>query len=1214
MKILVSLLLFVLFLIATLSGQSVTSLSGTTKDPSGALIPGVSISLISADTGAARATVSDSQGRYTFSQVQPGTYRITAHAAGFVDVTVNQVELLISSPATVDLNFEKVGAVATTVTVEENAEAINTQDASLGNAVAGPVIDQLPFEARNVIGLLAIQPGVSYLGEPTPGSLNDPRSGAVDGGKSDQANVTLDGVDVNDQQYHAAFASVLRVTLDSVEEFRTTTTNAGAEFGRASGAQVTMLTKSGTNSVHGSAYEFIRNTATSANSFFNNASGLARTTLNRNVYGAAAGGPIKKNKLFFFLNYERRKDASDSTGLRTVPNATFRQGTFTYLTTSGSVATLSPAQVQALDPTGLGEDPAALATFQQYPLPNNNTVGDGLNTAGYLFNAPTPLSWKTYIAKIDYQLNARNTLFWRGNLDNDHETTASGIAEFPGQAPSSLYLANNKGFAAGWTSLIAPNFVSTFRYGLTREGVQTTGSLTSAYADFDNISPIYSTSTGLASIVPTNDFHEDLVWTKGAHTVAFGTQIGLIDNRRASNSNSYSNAFDNALWMTGDSSFLLAANAAKSNNYERQMSNILGYLPELTLKVNYNLSGNPLAQGATIDRSFLERHYDMYVEDSWKVTRGLTIAVGLRYSLVPAITEANGYNVVPSIPVANWLADRSYYASQGESQAMAGPLSYSLASTTGQSLYPFQKDWAPRFAIAYSPQGRSGISKFLFGGAGQTVIRAGWGMFYDIYGQALETSFSNSVGFSTSVVSPPSELPSQVPRYTGFYSVPLSAFPAAPPGGFPQTAPAGSELQGTTVDGQLKAPYTMNSNISIGRQLKDGFFVEVAFVDRQSRRSLIGEDLAMPTNLTDPSSGMSYFQAADLLGQYVLSNTPVQNVPKIAFWEDLWPAAATSTLTATQAIYNVYKSSGGDWTTALYNIDIDCAPVCSKLGKNAIFNSQYVDLFGYRSIGTGNYNGLDVTIRKRLSRNVQFTFNYTWSKCEDLGSSPQSSGTGADAIINAFDPQLNKAVCDYDTTQQFSALGVFQLPFGKNQEFLSNANKVTDGFLGGWQLSTVFRDTTGFPVSVDNGVGFPTDWCCYGDATQTGFVPKGGANANAPAAVASSAGGANIWADPAVALAGYRPTLAGGLGQRNGVRGNGIFNIDLGLSKTFHLFDFHDEPHKLQIRAEAFNSTNTVRFDPASANVNYSNPSTFGKYTTTFGNPRVFQFSARYSF
>lgn len=1198
--------------VAALFGQSFSSLNGNVLDPSGALIAAAKVTITRSDTGAQRSGVSDSQGRYSFAQVPPGTYAIMAEAPGFRTVTIPQVELLVNTPATINLVFEKVGAVASTVTVTAETSVVNTDDATLGNAVAGAVITQLPFEARNVVGLLAIQPGVSYLGEPSPGLLNDPRSGAVDGGKSDQANVNLDGVDVNDQQNRAAFKSVLRVTLDSVEEFRTTTTNAGAEYGHSSGAQVTMVTKSGTNTVHGSAYEYIRNTDTSANSFFNNSSGIARTKLNRNVYGASVGGPVIRNRLFYFANYEGRQDASDSTGLRTVPNDLFRQGIFTYTKTTGGLGTLTPAQVQQLDPAGLGEDPAVLSLLQQYPHPNDNTVGDGLNTAGFRFNASTPLRWNTYIAKIDYQADNKNQFFVRGNLQNDHETTASGIPQFPGEAPSSVYLENSKGMAAGWTSAISPSLISTFRYGFTRQGVQTTGSLDAAYAYLNSITPLYATSTGLADIIPVNDFHEDMVWTKGAHTISFGGEIMLIGNQRASNSNSFSTAFDNALWLQGDGAFLLAPDATKSNNYERQMSNLLGYLPELTLNVNYDLKGNPLPQGATISRDFLERHYDFYLQDSWKLTHELTLGVGLRYGLSPAIRDANGYNVSPSMPVANWLAERQGFADAGESQALAGPLSYNLASVTGRNLYPFQKDPAPRVSIAYAPHGRSGLAKFLFGEPGQTSIRAGWGMFYDAFGQSIESKFSNSVGFSTSVVSPPSQNPLTVPRYTGFYNVPLSAFPAAPAGGFPQTATAGAELQGTTIDDQLKAPYTMNTDFSIGRQFKGGYFVQLSFVDRQSRRSLIREDLAMPTNLTDPSSGMTYFQAADILGQYVLNNTPTASVPKVSFWEDFWPGAATSSLSATQAIYNVYKASGGDWTTALYNIDIDCAPACSKLGKNAMFNSQYVDLFGFRSIGKGYYDGLHTTVRKTFSQGYQFDFNYAWSKCEDWGSSPEDSGS--DSVINAWNPALMKAVCDYDTTQQFSALAVGQIPIGRGKRFLGGANRFVDTLVGGWQLSGVFRNTSGYPVSVNNGVGFPTDWCCYGNATQTGYVPQGGASKNAPSAIANTPGGPNIFSDPALALAGYSPTLAGYAGQRNGVRGNGVFSIDLGLSKRFHLFNFHDQPHSIQFRAEAFNATNSVRFDPASVNLNISNQSKFGQYTQTFGTPRVFQFSARYEF
>jgi hypothetical protein len=265
---------------------------------------------------------------------------------------------------------------------------VNTQDATIGNAVGTRPILELPFDARNVVGLLSIQPGVTFFGDPS--QRDDYRSGSVNGGKSDQGNVTLDGVDVNDQQNRSAFTSVLRTTLDSVQEFRTTTTNGGADVGRSSGAQVALVTKSGTNSLHGSLYEYHRNTITSANSFFNNADGVDRQKLIRNVFGASLGGPIQKNRLFYFVNYEGRRDASEASAVRTVPNLLFRQGLFTYRNTDGNLVQLGPDQVRNIDPSHIGESAAVLKVLQSYPVPNDNTVGDGLNTAGFRFKSSVP--------------------------------------------------------------------------------------------------------------------------------------------------------------------------------------------------------------------------------------------------------------------------------------------------------------------------------------------------------------------------------------------------------------------------------------------------------------------------------------------------------------------------------------------------------------------------------------------------------------------------------------------------------------------------------------------------------------------------------------------------------------------------------------------------------------------------------------------------------
>jgi hypothetical protein len=476
------LLVAILLGAASASGQALTSLTGTVLDPSDAVVPGAIITIQNEATHASRETKSDGAGRYSLLQVEPGTYTLTAKAPGLADVVITKVVLLVNTPATLNVTFEKIGSVSEVVSVSAEAAQINTTDASLGNAIGGKAITQLPFEGRNVVGLLSLQPGVTYLGEIPVGerpdvSPHDQRTGAVNGGKSDQANVTLDGVDVNDQQDHTPFTSVLRVTLDSVEEFRTVTTNPSADLGRSSGAQVALVTKSGTNDLHGALYEFNRNTAANANDFFNNLSGLPRSKLIRNVFGGAVGGPVKKDRLFYFLNYEGRRDRSESVGLRVVPTDNFRNGFFRYTRTDGSTGELTPDMVKQLDPRHIGPDAAILQLLQSYPHPNDFTQGDTLNTAGFRFQGATPLDWNTYIAKIDYQLdrNGKHRIFWRGNLQND--SFANGLPQFPGDPASSVFLENSKGYAIGYTALLHPNMTSSFRYGYTRQGQEYTGIL-----------------------------------------------------------------------------------------------------------------------------------------------------------------------------------------------------------------------------------------------------------------------------------------------------------------------------------------------------------------------------------------------------------------------------------------------------------------------------------------------------------------------------------------------------------------------------------------------------------------------------------------------------------------------------------------------------------------------------------------------------------------
>ena len=370
MKNLVGILMLGIGLTAGLFGQT-ASLSGTVSDPSGAVIPSAVVTVVNTETGLQREDKSDSQGRYTMDALPPGTYKLTAKAAGFADTTVNGVRLFVNQPATVAVVFEKVGSTSTTVAVEAYAAQLNTQDASLGNAIVQQTIVELPSFARNVANLLQFQPGVTNFGTDNSQVSNnnptniDDRNGSVNGGRSDQGNITLDGVDVNNQSTRAAFTSVLRVTPDSVEEFRSTTSNGDASKGRASGADIALVTKSGTNEMHGALYEYRRGTETAANDFFSNRSGVPIAPLNINIFGAAVHGPIKKNKAFFFANYEGRRDASSSIVNRTVPTETLKQGIVQFHNTAGQVVQVTPDQFKGIDPLGIGVESGLVGRFQE---------------------------------------------------------------------------------------------------------------------------------------------------------------------------------------------------------------------------------------------------------------------------------------------------------------------------------------------------------------------------------------------------------------------------------------------------------------------------------------------------------------------------------------------------------------------------------------------------------------------------------------------------------------------------------------------------------------------------------------------------------------------------------------------------------------------------------------------------------------------------------
>src|SRR5215467_455047 len=433
-----------LLLFASLAkAQTGTStIRGDITDAQGKSVVGATVTLRNPSTGFTRTQTSGEAGSYSFELIPPGDYALVAEEKGFKKAE-RSVTALVGSITSADIRLE-VGNVSDIVQVEASAAVvnINTEDATLGNNFENAQILQLPLKDRNILGLLTLQPGVTYAIDP-----NSTTGGSVNGARADQSNLTLDGVDINESQTGQLTGAVLRLNSEATEEFRLTTLNAAASQGRSSAAQVNLVTKSGTNNFHGAGFESYRTTGWASNNFFNNrtinpATGqpLPKPSVIRHTFGGGFGGPIIKNKMFFFYSYEGNREARQGTAVRTVPLPTMGQGELNYVDTNGNVDTLTTAQLnQAFSVVGV--NPAAINVFanaaQKY-VANDFTVGDStptrlLNTAGFRFNFPVVLKDNSHILRLDTNLTSKQNAFIRLNYITDHDTLTTAFAgpQFP---------------------------------------------------------------------------------------------------------------------------------------------------------------------------------------------------------------------------------------------------------------------------------------------------------------------------------------------------------------------------------------------------------------------------------------------------------------------------------------------------------------------------------------------------------------------------------------------------------------------------------------------------------------------------------------------------------------------------------------------------------------------------------------------------------------
>lgn len=1272
-------LLLVAMAVTPLAAQTGTSsLAGTVTDASGAVVPGAKVTLSNTATGYTRTQETDGNGLYAFTSVPPGKYTLTIGKDGFKESVAKDVELLVNVRGTHNASLS-IGGGQEVVEVRSEAVAVNTTDASLGNAITQDQVQSLPLEARNIPQLLSLQPGATFVPRT---QAADPRQGSVNGSRGDQSNVTLDGVDVNDTQTGQAYHSALRVTPDSVQEFRVTTSNYGAEFGRSSAGQVAIVTRTGTNDFHGSAFWLHRNTAWSSNEYFNKLTQLENNRKNKpqllqkHLFGGTIGGPILKDRFHFFYNAESQRFKSGQSATRNVPSSSLRDGVLIYQCRTasscpgGTVAGfsgshtvpagyfgLTPSQLAAIDPLGIGPSVAASQYFKRFPNPNG-PGRDIYNIAGFQFEAPVLEVYWTHIARLDFKVDeaGKHTLFWRGSLQDD---LTPEMPQYPGLPPNRTTLNNSKGFAIGYTSLLSSRLVNNFRYGFTRIDVERAGTLNSNLALFrfiDDLTEAFS-SNGRAPL--THTFANDTTFTAGRHTWQWGTNIRLLRNLNFTNGSSFHFATANGSWVSGvgrryipgrstcttpGCSAVPAAATGFFASYADSFINILGILSQATANYNYDREGRALPSGEPSVRDFAANDYEFYLQDTFKLRPNLTVTLGVRYSLAPAPWERNGLQVAPTLSMGDFLKQRGQLAASGNPDNRMPLVTFDLAGRANDrpDWYRIDKnDWAPRIAVAYSPGFDSGLLGALTGGPGKMSIRAGYGLVYDKIGNALVSQFDavGAFGLSTSLSSPFGVNNENTPgiRFVNTTTLPAS-LPAAPPGGFPTTPPVGAGVITSSIDANLKTPYSHTYNLAIGRELPANMLVEAAYVGRKGRNLLVRRDFAMPLNLVDRTSGMDYFTAATLAIKEAeargLSSNPAAyaTMAPIAYWENLFPGAANYSgtgLTASQEMALYFASTYPDHITTLWAADQFCDPSCSIFGPFAYFNQQYDSLAGQSTIGYSNYDALQLTLRRRMTGGLQFDFNYTLAKSFDIGSALErgssftsfSNGGYTGFLLNSWDPDSHYGPSDFDLRHQINANWVVDVPFGRGRKWAADAPAIVDAIVGGWQLTGIARWNSGFPMSVYNCRScWATNWNLQGNA---GLLPG---KTLPPTGTTTANIGTNSLGNPILrpspfkdrvgALDSFRRVYPGEVGIRNRMRGDGYVTADMGINKWFNM---PVEGHRLKFSWEVFNLTNTARFDVGSMNMFPDIRSTFGTYTQTLSScdgvaGRCMQVGVRYQF
>jgi hypothetical protein len=1210
--------------------QGTTSrVTGNVQDKNGAAVAGATVTLTNDANGIALTTQTTDSGNYTFDLIQVGTYTVLIEKQGFKKFQSAHNVANVNQPLTINATLA-VGDVAEVVQVSAAAETVQTSTSgNIGTVIEQRTLESLPIvgtRGRNPLDLLNFQPGVVFGGN-TGGAVN------VHGSRDRAFNFTLDGIDINESTAGGSNFTPLRPNPDSLEQFQVVTSNSTAELGRSSGAQVTMVTRSGTNDFHGNAFEYYRTPRLDAKSYPVTIAGTAKEQFVQHIFGGSVGGPIKKNKLFFFTNLQLLRAYDTALVTRTVYTAQARQGLYRYVVgrANAPAGTATPAVDAAgnsilpactgtpptnapcissyniaSNPSGVGLDSTLAAVINNSPAPNNFTVGDGLNTAGFNFASPQHERQYDFVAKFDYKIRENNLLYVRyarGSQNTFGDSANAGRPIFPNSPDFVDTFRNPENYAFNWRWSPTPRLANEFIFGISRYFFKfetPTPDAAMQYA-FINVATPNTNFSYNARGVRTLQYIDNLTYVHESHTFKGGINFRI--NRHKDDRSSVAGsaiepiiAFGNG---PGFGAFNLPASGSTSIN-ATDLTRLQGTINDLLGRVStvsqaFVSDPNSPNSFAPANTRWLNiatyPELDFYFQDSWRFRPNLVLDLGLRWEVKLSPRVDGRPILIPNQAVR-----------QG-----ATP-SNTLSWVPGEVYKNDYKGLLPSVGFAWDPLK-----------SGKTSIRGNYRIASDRYATFLfgssifQSTPGNNIGVTNSAFGQGGGL------YRNVAPVIAALTPTSTPNALRTPAAFGTGSIGA-VDPSLRAPQVHEWVLSFERELWKQNVLEVNYIGKHAVH-LQGAYNVNQVNIfaTVPGISESFLDAFNTVKASSTANSPLLN-------RLFTGNAANNAGTATFRTLASADIANGSVATAANRVsqrlclaaDVTagiCTSTTQQLLSQTIANPflfqpfpQFTGGFNvFDSNDYSNYRALELIVKRRITNGLGYQLAYTWSLSKDNRSwdpslSTVSTGSSQAASSTPFDLRnrnLNYAWSDFDRRHVFQATYVWELPFGKGKHFGTDS-RALDLVIGGWQFSGTTIWQSGRPFTVYSGIN------TVSNVVQS-TADCSACDRHIGTLVLES--GRNFWFD-AKTRALFSAPVPGSIGNtgRNFFIAPVYIQTDASLSKKFRI----TERVSFDLRFDARNLTNHPSFDNPTAVINSS---IFGRINDSVtNNARRIQVSGKLSF